>query len=163
MKIIWIFFLQISRASIDACKDYFREDLQKADWALMVELKKLFEIMWFFAKNKKKKTPETKLFAIYQLYCDFQRYIRNLITSSQGLFDKSVVKSPNITNNVFYTILLFTMYFSPKIGGINLSKWTCLFTYFLYSIKFLVNHGVLVLGGAEKFPKFVLGILNQSY
>ena len=39
------FFFQISRASIDACKDYFREDLQKADWALMVELKKLFEIM----------------------------------------------------------------------------------------------------------------------
>merc|ERR1712223_56926 len=36
---------KISRASIDACKDYFREDLQKADWALMVELKKLFEIM----------------------------------------------------------------------------------------------------------------------
>ena len=45
VKVIWIFFLQISRASIDACKDYFREDLQKADWALMVELKKLFEIM----------------------------------------------------------------------------------------------------------------------
>jgi translation initiation factor 5B len=36
---------KISRASIDACKDYFREDLTKADWALMVELKKLFEIM----------------------------------------------------------------------------------------------------------------------
>ena len=148
------FFLQISRASIDACKDYFREDLQKADWALMVELKKLFEIMWFFAINKNKKTPETKLFAIYQLYCDFQRYIRNLITSSQGLFDKSVVKSPNITNNVFYTILLFTyttMYFSPKIGGINLSKWTCLFTYFLYSIKFLVNHGVYFFEGRREF------------
>jgi translation initiation factor 5B len=36
---------KISRASIDACKDYFREDLQNADWALMKELKKQFEIM----------------------------------------------------------------------------------------------------------------------
>jgi len=38
-------FLQISRESIDAVKDYFREDLQKADWQLMIELKKLFEII----------------------------------------------------------------------------------------------------------------------
>lgn len=38
-------FLQISRQSIDACKDYFRDDLIKADWSLMVELKKLFEIL----------------------------------------------------------------------------------------------------------------------
>ena len=37
---------QISRESIDACKDWFRDDLQKSDWALMVELKKLFEILW---------------------------------------------------------------------------------------------------------------------
>lgn len=36
---------KISRASIDTCKQYFREDLQKSDWALMVELKKIFEIM----------------------------------------------------------------------------------------------------------------------
>jgi len=36
---------KISRASIDACKDYFRDDLQKSDWQLMVELKKLFEIL----------------------------------------------------------------------------------------------------------------------
>ena len=36
---------QISRASIDACKDYFRDDLQKSDWQLMVELKKVFEIL----------------------------------------------------------------------------------------------------------------------
>jgi translation initiation factor 5B len=39
------FFLQISRESIDACKDYFRDELAKSDWALMVELKKLFEIL----------------------------------------------------------------------------------------------------------------------
>ncbi len=39
--------LQISRESIDACKDYFRDELQKTDWVLMVELKKLFEILWF--------------------------------------------------------------------------------------------------------------------
>lgn len=36
---------QISRQSIDACKDYFRDDLLKSDWALMVELKKLFQIL----------------------------------------------------------------------------------------------------------------------
>ncbi|EDV39938.1 uncharacterized protein Dana_GF10267 [Drosophila ananassae] len=36
---------KISRQSIDACKDYFRDDLIKADWALMVELKKVFEIL----------------------------------------------------------------------------------------------------------------------
>ena len=38
-------FYQISRESIDACKDYFRDELQKSDWQLMVELKKLFEIL----------------------------------------------------------------------------------------------------------------------
>ena len=37
--------LQISRESIDACKEYFRDDLQKPDWQLMVELKKLFQIL----------------------------------------------------------------------------------------------------------------------
>lgn len=37
--------LQISRQSIDACKDYFRDDLLKSDWTLMVELKKTFEIL----------------------------------------------------------------------------------------------------------------------
>lgn len=36
---------KISRQSIDACKDYFREDLVKTDWQLMVELKKLFQIL----------------------------------------------------------------------------------------------------------------------
>jgi translation initiation factor 5B len=36
---------KISRESIDACKDYFRDELQKSDWQLMVELKKLFEIL----------------------------------------------------------------------------------------------------------------------
>ncbi|KAI5637157.1 eukaryotic translation initiation factor 5B [Phthorimaea operculella] len=36
---------KISRASIDACKDYFRDDLVKTDWQLMVELKKLFSIL----------------------------------------------------------------------------------------------------------------------
>ena len=45
-----LFFLllcipQISRESIDAVKNYFREDLQKSDWQLMIELKKLFEIL----------------------------------------------------------------------------------------------------------------------
>nr|CAD7461493.1 unnamed protein product [Timema tahoe] len=36
---------EISRQSIDACKNYFRDDLVKTDWQLMVELKKLFEII----------------------------------------------------------------------------------------------------------------------
>jgi len=36
---------KISRQSIDACKDHFRDDLLKTDWQLMVELKKLFEIL----------------------------------------------------------------------------------------------------------------------
>ena len=36
---------QISRESIDACKDYFRDELTKSDWGLMVELKKIFEIL----------------------------------------------------------------------------------------------------------------------
>lgn len=36
---------KISRQSIDACKDYFRDDLLKSDWHLMVELKKQFQIL----------------------------------------------------------------------------------------------------------------------
>ena len=36
---------QINRESIDAVKNYFREDLQKSDWQLMIELKKLFQII----------------------------------------------------------------------------------------------------------------------
>ncbi|OQV23519.1 Eukaryotic translation initiation factor 5B [Hypsibius exemplaris] len=35
---------RISRASIDCCKDYFRDDLGKPEWQLMVELKKAFSI-----------------------------------------------------------------------------------------------------------------------
>ena len=37
--------VQVSRQSIDAVKEYFREDLQKSDWQLMVELKKQFHIL----------------------------------------------------------------------------------------------------------------------
>jgi len=37
--------VQISRESIDACKNYFRDDLQKSDWQLMIELKKMFQIL----------------------------------------------------------------------------------------------------------------------
>lgn len=36
---------KITRQSIDACKEYFRDDLTKADWQLMIELKKLFQIL----------------------------------------------------------------------------------------------------------------------
>lgn len=37
--------IQISRQSIDACKNYFRKDLNNNDWKLMIELKKLFQIL----------------------------------------------------------------------------------------------------------------------
>lgn len=36
---------KISRESIDAVKNYFRDDMQKSDWHLMVELKKTFKIL----------------------------------------------------------------------------------------------------------------------
>jgi len=36
---------KISRQSIDACKDYFRDELSKGEWVLMVELKKTFQIL----------------------------------------------------------------------------------------------------------------------
>ncbi|CAH1777492.1 unnamed protein product [Owenia fusiformis] len=36
---------KISRESIDAVKDYFREDMLKTDWVLIKEMKKLFEIL----------------------------------------------------------------------------------------------------------------------
>jgi translation initiation factor 5B len=36
---------RISRESIDACKEYFRDELIKSDWQLMIELKKAFEII----------------------------------------------------------------------------------------------------------------------
>ncbi|XP_068213213.1 eukaryotic translation initiation factor 5B-like [Palaemon carinicauda] len=36
---------KISRESINACKDYFRDDLSKTDWKLMLELKKQFQIL----------------------------------------------------------------------------------------------------------------------
>jgi translation initiation factor 5B len=36
---------KVSRESIDAVKKYFREDLQKGDWQLFIELKKIFQII----------------------------------------------------------------------------------------------------------------------
>lgn len=36
---------RISRESIDVCKKYFRDDLTKADWQLVIELKKQLDIM----------------------------------------------------------------------------------------------------------------------
>ncbi|KAL3880184.1 hypothetical protein ACJMK2_032447 [Sinanodonta woodiana] len=36
---------KITRQSIDAVKEYFRDEMQKQDWQLMVELKKQFEIL----------------------------------------------------------------------------------------------------------------------
>lgn len=37
---------QITRASIDALKNWFRDEMQKSDWQLIMELKKTFEIIW---------------------------------------------------------------------------------------------------------------------
>lgn len=39
------FSFKISRESIDALKGWFRDEMQKPDWQLTIELKKLFEIM----------------------------------------------------------------------------------------------------------------------
>ena len=36
---------RVTRESIDVMKEYFRDDLQKSDWQLMIELKKIFEII----------------------------------------------------------------------------------------------------------------------
>uniref|UniRef100_A0A674NKN0 Eukaryotic translation initiation factor 5B n=1 Tax=Takifugu rubripes TaxID=31033 RepID=A0A674NKN0_TAKRU len=36
---------KITRASIDALKNWFRDEMQKTDWQLIVELKKIFEII----------------------------------------------------------------------------------------------------------------------
>lgn len=40
-----LLYSKISRESIDAVKDHFRDEMQKSDWQLMVELKKLFQIL----------------------------------------------------------------------------------------------------------------------
>lgn len=39
---VWV---QITRASIDALKNWFRDEMQKSDWQLIMELKKTFEII----------------------------------------------------------------------------------------------------------------------
>lgn len=36
---------RITRESIDVCKQYFRDDLSKSDWQLVVQLKKLLNIL----------------------------------------------------------------------------------------------------------------------
>lgn len=36
---------KITRESIDVVKEYFRDDMQKSDWQLMIELKKSFGIV----------------------------------------------------------------------------------------------------------------------
>lgn len=43
--IVLFFLLKISRESIDVMKQYFREDMTKTDWQLIVELKKILDIM----------------------------------------------------------------------------------------------------------------------
>lgn len=40
-----VFPSQITRASIDALKNWFRDEMQKSDWQLIMELKKTFEII----------------------------------------------------------------------------------------------------------------------
>jgi len=36
---------RVTRESIDALKEYFRDDMIKTDWNLIIELKKLFHVM----------------------------------------------------------------------------------------------------------------------
>jgi translation initiation factor 5B len=43
-KATCILVSKISRQSIDALKDWFRNEMQKRDWQLIVELRKAFEI-----------------------------------------------------------------------------------------------------------------------
>ena len=43
--VLFFSLLQISRTSIDAVKNYFRDEMSKAEWQLIIELKKLFEII----------------------------------------------------------------------------------------------------------------------
>lgn len=46
MRIINAFlFSQISRDSIDVVKEFYRNDLNKEDWKLVMELKKILSIM----------------------------------------------------------------------------------------------------------------------
>lgn len=40
-----LLYSKISRESIDVMKEYFRNDLEKSDWQLMIQLKKLFQIV----------------------------------------------------------------------------------------------------------------------
>ena len=42
---VFISFVQISRESIDVLKDYFRDEMSKTDWQLIIEMKKTFEII----------------------------------------------------------------------------------------------------------------------
>ena len=43
--LFYYFTMQISRESIDAVKKYWKKDMSKDDWKLIIELKKTFEIM----------------------------------------------------------------------------------------------------------------------
>lgn len=45
-QFLFDFSLQISRQSIDAVKDHFRDEMTKPDWQLILEMKKLFQILW---------------------------------------------------------------------------------------------------------------------
>lgn len=47
-----VFWFQITRASIDALKNWFRDEMQKSDWQLIMELKKTFEIIWRSRSSK---------------------------------------------------------------------------------------------------------------
>ena len=40
-----ILFSKINRESIDVCKNYFRDDFTKSDWQLVIQLKKMLEIL----------------------------------------------------------------------------------------------------------------------
>lgn len=40
-----LLYSKISRESIDVVKEYFRDELEKSDWQLIIELKKLFQVI----------------------------------------------------------------------------------------------------------------------
>lgn len=40
-----LLYSKISRQSIDAVKDHFRDEMTKPDWQLIMEMKKLFQIL----------------------------------------------------------------------------------------------------------------------
>ena len=106
-------FFQISRESIDACKDWFRDDLQKSDWALMVELKKLFEILWSCVIFTWSKTSWSEQWKI------------NSIVKKLQLPIMCIALFARIYNEIrsFLTIVIFWATVIGLVTGISFNLW----------------------------------------